>query len=72
MPVDTASDLDDDESAIGSNDVTEDDAAFFAMFLVRRVIRVGIYVDNLIITGTAKAIVDAYGASLNKQKRWGG
>eukprot|EP00965_Chrysotila_dentata_P111582 3689166-Pleurochrysis_carterae.AAC.1 len=32
MHVDTASDIDDDESAVDSNDMTEDDATLFAMF----------------------------------------
>eukprot|EP00965_Chrysotila_dentata_P127093 4203824-Pleurochrysis_carterae.AAC.1 len=32
MHVDTASDIDGDESAAGSNDMTEDDATLFAMF----------------------------------------
>eukprot|EP00965_Chrysotila_dentata_P156806 5181180-Pleurochrysis_carterae.AAC.1 len=32
MHVDTASDIDDDESAANSNDMTEDDATLIAMF----------------------------------------
>eukprot|EP00965_Chrysotila_dentata_P090253 2978298-Pleurochrysis_carterae.AAC.1 len=32
MHVDTASDIDDNESAAGSNGMTEDDATLFAMF----------------------------------------